>query len=231
MPFRSVITTRKSTARTYAKSQSFPCLYLKPERYRRLTAAVSYGGEVLDAKTIMSGNWSSLNMPAFRERNSKENRRGEIFSAARELRTSFTRVGSIGFCFGGWAVFELGAAEFNGAGTKLVDCVATAHPSWVTKEEIDALGVPIQIQAPETDPMFRPDLKEYANQVIPTLGVPYEYLYFPGTAHGFATRGDTMDVLSKQAMERSMSAAVYWFKFWLKSTDDNSMTVQAGASK
>ena len=172
----------------------------------------------------MSGNWTSLDMPAFRARNSKENRRDEILGAARELRQHSRRLGAIGFCYGGWAIFELGASKYNQPGNKLVDSVATAHPSWVTTEEIDGLGVPIQIQAPEHDPMFRPNLKEYANRIIPTLGIPYDYQFFPGVEHSFATRGNTIDARSKEAMKRAMAATVSWFQFWLKDADEDGAT-------
>ena len=96
----------------------------------------------------------------------------------------------------------------------------------MTKEEIDGLGVPIQIQAPEIDPIFTADLKKYANTVIPSLGLQYEYLYLPGTEHGFATRGDTLDAKAMLAMKRGMGAAANWFRFWLKDEgNDAGMTV------
>ena len=40
-----------------------------------------------------------------------------------------------------------------------MDCISTAHPSWLTKEEIEGVGVPVQILAPEIDPVFTPELK------------------------------------------------------------------------
>jgi hypothetical protein len=33
--------------------------------------------------------------------------------------------------------------------------------------------------------MFTPELKEFSNKVIPTLGVPYDYQDFPGVEHSF----------------------------------------------
>ena len=40
-----------------------------------------------------------------------------------------------------------------------MDCISTAHPSWLTEEEIEGVGVPVQILAPEIDPVFTPELK------------------------------------------------------------------------
>ena len=100
-------------------------------RQRNVVAnsVLSFGGEVLDAKVLMSGKWETLDMAGYTARNSKEIRRDEIFGFARQLRQNYRRVGAIGFCFGGWAVLQLGAAEHNRPESKLVDCVSMAHPS------------------------------------------------------------------------------------------------------
>ena len=80
-----------------------------------------------------------------------------------------------------------------------MDCISTAHPSLLTKEEINEVGVPAQIIAPEHDPLFDSEMKAYANATIPTLNVAYDYQYFPGVAHGFAVkcRDDGTDLEKK----------------------------------
>ena len=77
------------------------------------------------------------------------------------------------------------------------------------------IDVPAQIQAPEVDPVFTPELKAYANEVIPTLGVPYDYQYFPGVEHSFATRGDEANPKEMRAMQRAKNATVGWCREWL----------------
>ncbi|TPX17933.1 uncharacterized protein E0L32_011996 [Thyridium curvatum] len=159
---------------------TFKNLRLLADHYAQEADATVYlpdffGGEVLDSEVLASGNWQSLDMKGFMARNSKDARRDEIFSCAKVLRSQYKRIGVIGFCFGGWAVFQLGAR-----GNNLVDCIATAHPSLLTKEEIDAVGVPVQILAPEHDMMFTPELREYANKKIPELQLPYDFQFFPG---------------------------------------------------
>jgi len=47
----------------------------------------------------------------------------------------------------------------GGAGKNLVDAISVAHPSLLTKEEIDNVAVPVQVLAPETDGMYTPELK------------------------------------------------------------------------
>lgn len=108
---------------------------------------------------------------------------------------------------GGWAVFKLGAKENN----NLVDCISTAHPSLLDKAEVDAVGVPVQILSPEHDQMYTEELKAYTNKVIPSLGLEYDYQYFPALAHGFAARGDPKDAAQKKGLERAKNAVVQWF--------------------
>jgi dienelactone hydrolase len=132
-------------------------------------------------------------------------------------------VGAVGFCYGGWAVFRLGDRAYNNDNeektTKLVDCISTAHPSWLEKEEIEKVGVPVQILAPEIDPVFTPELKEFSNRVIPALGVPYDYQYFPGLEHAFATRGDPAKEGERRGMERAKNGVVNWMREWLHVQD------------
>ena len=120
-------------------------------------------------------------------------------------------MGVIGFCFGGWGAFRLGSKS-----NPLVDCVSVAHPTQLEEGEIADIGVPVQIMAPEVDPMFTEELKAFSNRVIPTLGVAYDYQYFPGLEHGFATRGNPGIGGERAGMERAKNAAVLWFRQWLK---------------
>ena len=156
----------------------------------------------------------TLDLPGFAARNGKAVREPEIIAFARVLRAQYKRVAAIGFCYGGWAVFRLGAKANNG----LVDCVSTAHPSRLTKEEIQDVGVPVQIMAPEIDPVFTPELKEFSNRVVPSLGLDYDYQYFPGLEHAFAVRGNRSNEAEMKGLERAKNAAAYWFKQWLHST-------------
>ena len=173
----------------------------------------SFGGEVLPSDILCKApsEWGALDLPSMTARNSKAIREPEIFACARALRAQYKRVAAIGFCYGGWAVFRLGAKANNG----LVDCISTAHPSWLTKEEIQEVGVPVQIMAPEIDPVFTPELKEFSNRVIPSLGVDYDYQYFSGLEHAFAVRGNRENEAEMKGLERAKNAAVYWFKQWL----------------
>jgi len=174
-----------------------------------------FGGEVIPEEKIDEGladpaKMKLLDLPGFIGRNSKEIRSPEIFACAKALRASYKKVGAIGYCYGGWACFRLAAK-----GENLLDCVSIAHPSLLEKSEIDTLGVPAQIIAPETDSQLTPELKEYCNKVIPGLGIPYQYDYYPGLVHGFAAKGDQNDPKQKAGLERAKNSAVTWFNEYL----------------
>ena len=68
----------------------------------------SFGGEVVTPDVMESGK---LNLGEFLGRNSKDIRFPEIESCAKALKQEhgFKKLGAMGFCFGGWAVFQLGA--------------------------------------------------------------------------------------------------------------------------
>lgn len=151
-----------------------------------------------------------FDLMAFIGKNGKDVRGPEIFAGAKALKQQYKKVGAIGFCYGGWAIAQLG-----GKGQNLMDCVSTAHPSLLEKSEIENLAVPTQILAPEMDPMFNDELKSFANSTIPTLGIDYDYCFFPGLAHGFAIKCDEKDPKAKKGLERAKIQAVCFFSQYL----------------
>ncbi|KAK0658899.1 putative hydrolase [Cercophora samala] len=171
-----------------------------------------FGGVVLSADLINNpAEWGKLDLPNFMERNNKAVRGPEMISLAKHLRTQHRKLGAIGYCYGGWAVFQLGVKS----DAPLVDCISAAHPTFLTKDEMSNVGVPVQIIAPEIDPQFTPELKTYAVTEIPKVGVPFDYQYFPGLTHGFSIRGNRENNAEVKGLERARRAAVTWFKEWL----------------
>ncbi|KAK4447156.1 putative hydrolase [Podospora aff. communis PSN243] len=174
-----------------------------------------FGGAVLSPALIDNpAEWGKLDLPGFMERNSKAVRFPEMASFATYLRTQHACIGAVGFCYGGWAAFQLGGKQEDGQ-APLVDCITAAHPTFLTEDEMRNVGVPAQILAPEVDPMFTAELKAYAVNEIPKVGVPFSYQYFPGLSHGFAIRGNREDVAETKGLERGMRAVVAWFREWL----------------
>ena len=103
-----------------------------------------------------------MDLPGFLGRNSREIREPEMAAFVRTLRSEkgFDKVGVIGYCYGGWAVFRLAGME-DGRGRRLVDCATAGHPSLVTKEDIDGVrpDVAVQVLAPEHDTAYTTELK------------------------------------------------------------------------
>ncbi|KGQ02047.1 hypothetical protein PAAG_11225 [Paracoccidioides lutzii Pb01] len=105
--------------------------------------------------------------------NSREIREPEIFACAKALRQkSYKKVGAIGFCYGGWAVFRLGA---KGHQPPLIDCISTGHPMLLTKKDIEEVAVPVQILAPEIDQLYTPEMKQFTCETVRKLGLPLDY--------------------------------------------------------
>lgn len=175
-----------------------------------LNSLLSFDGEVVPETTLEDPELrKKFDLAGFIGRHSKDIRFPEIKACAQALKSEYPKVGAIGYCYGAWACFQLGADP------SLVDAISMAHPSLVEKSEMDNCKVPVQIMAPEIDQAFTEELKAYANKRIPELGVPYEYIYFPGLVHGFATRGDLNNKVQKDGLERAKNSAVSFFSEFL----------------
>ena len=149
------------------------------------------------------------------QRNSRDIREAEIFDCAKALRATHKKVSAVGFCWGGWAVFRLGAKEHV---PPLVDCITAGHPSLLTEKDIDEVAVPVQILAPEMDPVFTPELKMHCFEMLQKLRVPFDYQHFPGVEHACFVRGDPEKKGEREAMARGKNAAVSWMRQFLHET-------------
>ena len=192
---------------------TFPNVRLLADHYAREAHATVYvpdffGGETLPFGPILDEKWDEIDLAGFVARNSRDIREPEIFDCARALRQKHKKVGAVGFCYGGWAVFRLGAKEHQ---PPLVDCITAGHPSLLTKKDIDEVAVPVQILAPEIDPVYTAELKTHSFQTITTLGVPFDYQHFPGVEHACFVRGDIRKAGEREAMARGKNAALGWF--------------------
>jgi dienelactone hydrolase len=198
-------------------SWKFPNIRLLADHYAREANATVYvpdffGGETLPFEPICKNRWDEIDLPGFVKNNTRDIREPEIFECARALREKYQKVAAIGFCFGGWAVFRLGSAEHQ---PPLVDCISAGHPTWLTKSDIDGVAVPVQILAPEIDPVFTSELKSYSWEMITQKPIAFDYQHFPGVEHSCFTRGDEEVKGEREAMEHGKAAAVAWFSRFL----------------
>lgn len=170
-----------------------------------------FAGEVLPPEPICKGRWHEVDMKGFTTRNSRDIREPEIFACAKLLKEKYSHVAAVGFCFGGWAVFRLGAKEHS---PPLVDCIIAGHPTWLTKKDIDEVAVPTQVLAPEIDPVYTPELKLHTFQTLQKNGVVLDYQHYPGVSHACFTRGDDEVKGEREAMTRGKDAVVAWVRQW-----------------
>jgi dienelactone hydrolase len=89
-----------------------------------------------------------LNLDAYLTANSREARSPEIIACARHLRAQYSKVGAIGYCYGGWAGFHIASEAFNPADDTqqpLIDCLVVGHPSLLTEADIDAVSPRVSV--------------------------------------------------------------------------------------
>lgn len=163
-----------------------------------------FDGEQLDADAINEGRWEELDMAGFMACNGRAEREEAVFECAKALRKSHEKVIAVGFCYGGWAALRLGSEK------ELVDAVIIAHPSLVTKEDIEGVVVPTQVLAAERDLVFAVEMKKFAVENLMERSVEFGFEFFPGVEHGGLLRGDEKKPGEREAMCRARDVAVSW---------------------
>ncbi|KAJ5606463.1 hypothetical protein N7510_009244 [Penicillium lagena] len=113
-------------------------------------------------------------------------------------------VGAVGYCFGGKYV-----CRFLKPGQ--IDVGYTAHPSFVTDEELAGIAGPLSIAAAEIDQIFTTELRHKSEDILIKAGQPWQINLFGGVSHGFAVRGDPNNQKQKFAKEQAFCQAVGWF--------------------
>ncbi|KUL87492.1 hypothetical protein ZTR_04590 [Talaromyces verruculosus] len=116
------------------------------------------------------------------------------------------KIAAAGYCFGGKYV-----ARFLKEGK--IDSGFTAHPSFITEEELAAIQRPFSIAAAETDQIFTRELRYKSEDILVNTGQNYQINLFSGVAHGFAVRADLSKSQNKFAKEQAFLQALAWFRF------------------
>jgi dienelactone hydrolase len=170
----------------------------------------SYDGEVVHPDTLVDAErQKAFDLGAWIGRNSREKRWPQVKACAQALKAQYPKVAAIGYCWGGWACFQLGRDP------ALIDAISTAHPALLEKADFDIVKVPVQLLAPQHDDTYTPELKQYSFNALPRTGVQWEYVYFAGHKHGFASRGEPSDGSKQPGLERAKRCAVNFFNEYL----------------
>jgi dienelactone hydrolase len=135
-----------------------------------------------------------------------------IENVIREMRSNLgvKKIGGVGYCFGAKYV-----ARFLAEG-KGIDVGAMAHPSFVDKEEIEAVAGPLTIAAAETDHVFSPEKRHETERLLKDGRKTYQITLYSGVEHGFAVRADLSKREVKYAKEATLLQQLQWFDEWLK---------------
>jgi len=118
------------------------------------------------------------------------------------------KLGGVGYCFGGKYV-----ARYLKKGK--LDAGYTAHPSFVTPEELKGIEGPFSISAAETDSIFPAEKRAESEKILKEIGATYQINLFSGVEHGFAVRGDLSNAKVTFAKEQAFLQAVAWFDHYL----------------
>lgn len=72
--------------------------------------------------------------------------------------------------------------------------------------------MPVQVLAPEHDPVYTAELREYTCATVPKLGVPFVFRHFPRVEHACFCRGDAAKGLEREALVKGKKAVVEWVR-------------------
>jgi carboxymethylenebutenolidase len=120
----------------------------------------------------------------------------------------FTKVGAIGYCYGGGPVFALAKKP------DIIDTFVVAHTKVTVPADITTNAKPGLILAADVDFTFNEKAREEAAGIIEKEGLQekVQMKVYPGTFHGFAIRGDDRVEAVKKAKEEAFYDATKWFK-------------------
>ncbi|KAI0046931.1 alpha/beta-hydrolase [Auriscalpium vulgare] len=125
-----------------------------------------------------------------------------------------TKFAGTGYCYGARLVFN-----FSFDNTLAVSAVS--HPSSLQPEDVDKYAelakAPLLINAAEFDEQWPTEKRDKANSVLGggKFAPGYKEVFFAGTQHGFAVRGDLSDAKVKAGKEGSFEETAKWFFTYL----------------
>lgn len=122
---------------------------------------------------------------------------------------------AIGYCFGGRYVFDL-------AFDNVIKVAATCHPSFLQVPEdhhklLQSSNAPLLINAAEVDQQYPIESQLKGDEILGggKYKPGYKRIFWAGTTHGFAVRGDLNNPEVKKAKEGAFKATVDFFHEYL----------------
>jgi len=124
-----------------------------------------------------------------------------VDSVIQDLRSNFgiKKIGIIGLCYGGYFCLQLAQSDDN-----KIDCFVTAHTKIRVPEDITTLKKPGFFICADNDHSFPDAARLEAEKLLSNSKLKYLFKYYPGTFHGFVTRGDPENEVIQKAKEDSL---------------------------
>ncbi|KAF7115808.1 hypothetical protein CNMCM5793_003448 [Aspergillus hiratsukae] len=163
-----------------------------------------------DAISLSDMESGKADLPAWLPKHQTANVDPVVESTIKYLRQELgvKKIAGVGYCFGGKYV-----CRFLKPGK--IDVGYTAHPSFVSKEELGAIAGPLSIAASEIDNIFTTELRHESEDILIKTGQPWQINLFSGVTHGFAVRADLSNKHFKFCKEQAFYQAVAWFQQYL----------------
>lgn len=143
-----------------------------------------------------------------------------VISFLQALRTadSASKIGIAGFCWGGQHAIFLSHDDPSKhvSSQPLVDCIFTAHPSFldVSKDIEGKLKIPTSVCVGDSDAVLKgADAKKMKEMMDGMEG--HEMVIEPGAKHGFAIRAHPEDKHEAECANKAEEQALAWFAKWL----------------
>lgn len=137
------------------------------------------------------------------------------FSQLRANEGAATKMGAVGFCWGGKYVALLSDKTATApSGLPLIDAGFTAHPSnLVMPKDIENVDKPLSICVGDVDVVFGHAQSKQAKEVLEGRGEgKHEVVILPGAKHGFAVRGRADDPKEMEQADIAEDQVVKWFQ-------------------
>eukprot|EP00884_Botryococcus_braunii_P006000 jgi/Botrbrau1/15400/Bobra.43_2s0026.1 len=161
--------------------------------------------DVLHGKALELGSFDRSTFGEWLAQFPREKVFADCLKVVEELKAKhgIKQVGVEGFCWGGLYAVLL-------AGTQAVSGAVVAHPSFVTKEDVEAIQQPTLFLAPANDSQFPDDFRDEVDQIMRARGLG-EVVYYPHAAHGWTLRGDLSNPQTKDDVNDAYQRAVLFF--------------------
>ncbi|KAJ8696640.1 hypothetical protein PTI98_006491 [Pleurotus ostreatus] len=122
----------------------------------------------------------------------------------------YTKIGAIGYCYGGAAAVRLSSHP------ELIDSAVICHPGPFSLKDVKRIQVPVSWACAQEDLFFSDKLRKQSETALAARKdqagfVEYQFIEYKGTTHGFAARPNLEVPEVETAFEGALTQATEWF--------------------